>query len=67
MTTYRNDTIRRTVLFALGGVRGPADIRYAQIVGILTALLEDDKEMVSAIFPTGAVVCKRCFRWWNVA
>ena len=49
MTTYRSDNIREIVLRELGKVAGKQRERYAQVVGILTALLEDDKEMVDAI------------------
>lgn len=49
MTTYRSLFIRGIVLRNLSEIRGPQDFRYAQVVGILTALLRDDEEMVAAI------------------
>lgn len=49
MTIYRTDTIREIALRHLGEIRGPQDMRYAQVVGILAALLDDDREMVAAI------------------
>ena len=49
MTIYRDGIIRGIVLRNLEEVRGSQDMRYAQVVGILTALLDDDKEMADAI------------------
>ena len=49
MTTYRDDTIRGIVLRNIRAVRGEQSMRYAQVVGVLTALLDDDAEMVAAI------------------
>jgi len=47
VTTYRDPYIREIALRSLAEVRG--EMRYPQVIGILTALLDDDRELVAAI------------------